>query len=58
MITLIVIGTASIAIVLITFLIVVIAGIRACERRMNLTGQPVTRAERLACHLLSGGGRG
>jgi hypothetical protein len=53
MLILILAGTAAIAIALIAFLVIVIVGIRICERRMNLTRRPITRAERIARHVLA-----
>jgi hypothetical protein len=52
MITMILAGAGAIAILLIAFLTIVIVGIRACERHMNLTGCPITPTERVARRVL------
>jgi hypothetical protein len=53
MLTLILVGTAAIAILLIAFLAIIIVGIRICERRMSIARRPITRAERIARHVLA-----
>jgi hypothetical protein len=53
MLVLIFAGTAVSAIALIAFLAIVIVGIRICERRMNLSRHEITRAERIARHVLA-----
>jgi hypothetical protein len=53
MLTLIFAGTTAIAIALIAFFATVIVGIRTSERRMSLARHPITRAERIARHVLA-----
>jgi hypothetical protein len=52
MIILILAGTGAIAVLMAIFLVVVIAGIRTCEKHMSITDLPITRAEKLASRVL------